>query len=63
MAIIGTFTRTENGFTGSLKTLTLNSKLQFVAETNKTKDSAPDYRIFFGSLDYAESGILRSIDR
>ena len=47
MAIIGTFTRTEAGtFTGSLKTLTLNSKLQFVAETNKTKDSAPDYRIF-----------------
>jgi uncharacterized protein (DUF736 family) len=51
MAIIGTFTRTENGFTGSLKTLTLNSKLQFVPETNKTKDSAPDYRIFFGSLE------------
>ena len=43
MAIIGTFTRTEDGkFTGSLKTLTLSSKLQFVPETNKSKDSAPD---------------------
>ena len=44
MAIIGTFTRTADGFSGSLKTLTLNSKLQFVPETNKSSDSAPDYR-------------------
>jgi uncharacterized protein (DUF736 family) len=52
MAIIGTFTRTEDGkISGSLKTLTLSSKLQFVPETNKTKDSAPDYRIFFGSTE------------
>jgi uncharacterized protein (DUF736 family) len=52
MAIIGTFTRTEDGkFTGSLKTLTLSSKLQFVLETNKNKDSAPDYRIFFGNIE------------
>jgi hypothetical protein len=44
MAIIGTFTRTADGFSGSLKTLTLNSKLQFVPETNKSSDGAPDYR-------------------
>jgi uncharacterized protein (DUF736 family) len=54
MAIIGTFTRTEDGkFTGSLKTLTLSSKLQFVPETNKSSDSAPDFRIFLGP---AEAG-------
>jgi uncharacterized protein (DUF736 family) len=52
MAIIGTFTRTEDfKFTGSLKTLTLSSKLQFVPETNKTKDSAPDYRIFLAGIE------------
>jgi len=51
MAIIGTFTRTADGFSGSLKTLTLNSKLQFLPETNKTSDSAPDYRIVLGSLE------------
>lgn len=51
MAIIGTFTRTEDGITGSLKTLTLTSKLQFVPETNKSKASAPDYRIFFEGLE------------
>jgi uncharacterized protein (DUF736 family) len=39
MAIIGTFTRTEDGkFTGSIKTLTLSSKLQFVPETNKNSN-------------------------
>ena len=51
MAIIGTFTRTADGFSGSLKTLTLNSKLQFLPETNKTSDSAPGYRIVLGSLE------------
>ena len=52
MAIIGSFTRGEDGkFTGSLKTLTLSSKLQLAPETNKSKDSAPDYRIFLGSIE------------
>ena len=51
MAIIGTFTRTADGFSGSLKTLTLSSKLQFLPETNKSSDSAPDYRIVLGSLE------------
>ena len=52
MAIIGIFTRTEDGkFTGGLRTLTLSSKLQLVPETNKSKDSAPDYRIFLGSIE------------
>ena len=52
MAIIGTFTRTANGnFSGSLKTLTLTAKLQFASETNKSKDSAPDYRVFLANLE------------
>ena len=50
MAIIGTFTRGADGFSGSLKTLTLSAKLQFAAETSKSKDSAPDYRIFLGTI-------------
>ena len=45
MAIIGIFTLGADGkLTGSLKTLTLAAKLQFVPETNKSKDSAPDFR-------------------
>ena len=52
MAIIGTFTRNADGkFSGSLKTLTLSAKLQFAPETSKSKDTAPDYRAFFGNLE------------
>jgi uncharacterized protein (DUF736 family) len=52
MAIIGTFIRTADGeLAGSLKTLTFGSKLQFVPETNKSSDSAPDFRIFPGSIE------------
>jgi uncharacterized protein (DUF736 family) len=52
MAIIGTFTRGADGkFSGSLKTLTLSAKLQLAPETNKSKDSAPDLRIFLATIE------------
>jgi uncharacterized protein (DUF736 family) len=52
MAIIGTFIRGADGkLSGSLKTLALGSKLQFVPETNKSSDNAPDFRIYLGSLE------------
>jgi len=52
MATIGTFTAADNGYTGSVKTLTLNVKAKFVA-TEKENDKAPDYRIIAGAIDYA----------
>ena len=48
MAIIGTFTAADHGYTGSGRTLTLNVKVKFVA-TEKDNDKVPDYRIFAGS--------------
>ena len=51
MATIGTFTAADNGYTGSVKTLTLNVKAKFVA-TEKENDKAPDYRIFAGSTEF-----------
>jgi uncharacterized protein (DUF736 family) len=51
MATIGTFTAADNGYTGSVKTLTLNVKAKFVA-TEKDNDRAPDYRIFAGSTEF-----------
>jgi uncharacterized protein (DUF736 family) len=54
MATIGTFTAADNGYTGSVKTLTLNVKAKFVA-TEKENDKAPDFHILAGSIDYAES--------
>jgi uncharacterized protein (DUF736 family) len=50
MATIGTFTKSENGFSGQVKTITLNVKAKF-APAEKDNDKAPDYRIFVGQTE------------
>ena len=47
MATIGTFTRSENGFSGQIKPVRLNVKAKF-APAERENDKAPDYRIFAG---------------
>lgn len=47
MATIGTFTKTGDGFSGTVSTLTLNVKVQ-VRPAEKASEKAPDYRIFSG---------------
>lgn len=44
MANIGTFTKQNDGFTGTVRTLTLNVKVKFVPN-GKGGENAPDYRI------------------
>lgn len=51
MATIGSFTKSDNGFTGSVRTLSVNAKARITAEADKDKSSAPDYRIFAGSVE------------
>ncbi len=51
MATIGTFTASDNGYNGLIKTLTLNIKVKFAA-SEKDNDKAPDYRVFAGATDY-----------
>ena len=50
MATIGTFTAADNGYGGSVKTLTLNFRAKFVP-TEKDNDKAPDYRIIAGAIE------------
>jgi uncharacterized protein (DUF736 family) len=50
MATIGTFVKSEDGYTGSVKTLSLNIKAKFVP-SEKTTDKAPDFRIFSGATE------------
>ena len=53
MATIGTFTASNNGFTGSVKTLTLNVKQATIRKiTDKDNDKAPDFRIFSGATEF-----------
>jgi uncharacterized protein (DUF736 family) len=53
MATIGTFTKNETGagYTGSVKTLTLNVKAKIVP-SEKENDKAPDFRIFAGQTEF-----------
>ena len=60
MATIGTFIKSDDGFAGAVKTLSLNVKAKFVP-AEKESDKAPDYRILAGTVDYAERGIMRSV--
>ena len=50
MATIGTFTKNENGagFTGAVKTLTLNVKAKFVPAEGDS-ERGPDFRIIAGT--------------
>ncbi|MFW5454143.1 DUF736 domain-containing protein [Thioalkalivibrio sulfidiphilus] len=45
MANIGTFTANDNGFTGTLRTLTLNVKVKLVPNDKGNSENAPDFRI------------------
>jgi uncharacterized protein (DUF736 family) len=50
MAIIGTFTKADNGFQGALATLTLKAKLS-ITPVEKTGEKAPDYRVYAGAVE------------
>ena len=50
MATIGTFTSTGNGFTGSIRTLTLNVKAKLTRVENPS-EKGPHFRIFAGTVE------------
>jgi len=50
MATIGTFTKSENGYTGSVRTFTVNAKAR-ITPVEKEKDNAPDFRVFAGTAE------------
>ena len=52
MATIGTFTAQGDGYTGSIKTLTLNVRNAQLRPNEKADDKAPDFRIFSGSTEF-----------
>ena len=50
MSNIGTFTRQEDGFNGTLRTLTFNVKVKIVPIA-KDNDKSPDYRVLAGTME------------
>jgi uncharacterized protein (DUF736 family) len=49
MATIGSFTKSDDSFVGSVHTLSVKAKARIQAVADKEKASAPDYRIFAGT--------------
>ena len=50
MATIGTFTKTNTGFTGSIQTVGLKAKVA-ITPIEKRGETAPDYRAFVGKVE------------
>ena len=48
MPVIGTFTAVRDGYAGTIRTLTLNARVDVVANDDKEGDKAPDFRILAG---------------
>ena len=51
MAIIGNFTKLENGYTGSIKTAAVSVKAK-ITPAVKENDKAPDFRVFTGQCQF-----------
>lgn len=51
MAIIGTFTKTRDGYVGTIRTLTGSAKTRFVPNENRDNENAPLYRLFAGKAE------------
>lgn len=59
MATIGTFTSTETGFTGSIRTLALNVKAR-IARIENPSDKGPHFRIYAGNVELGAAWQKRS---
>ncbi|MFN0024011.1 MAG: DUF736 domain-containing protein [Parvularculaceae bacterium] len=45
MALIGTFSKTAEGYAGTIRTMTINVKAAIVLHDKNSNDKAPDFRI------------------
>ena len=51
MATIGTFSKKDNSWTGTIRTMTINVKATFLPMKEKRSSDAPDYRVFAGGAE------------
>ena len=63
MATIGSFTPDKDGYTGTIRTMTINIRARFVANDAKTSDNAPDFRIFAGRAELGAAWKARTKDK
>ena len=51
MPVIGTFTHSQDGYTGSITTLALNAELAILPNAGKQGHNAPDFLIMAGAIE------------
>ncbi len=51
MAVIGMFSTIKDGYAGTIRTLTVSTKVRLVANDHKESEGAPDFRIFAGAAE------------
>lgn len=56
MPQIGQFTRTKSGYSGRVRTLTLDAALSLIPAEPSDAENAPDYRVHLGDEDGPEVG-------
>ncbi|AZO75533.1 DUF736 domain-containing protein [Mesorhizobium sp. M1D.F.Ca.ET.043.01.1.1] len=61
MATIGTFTSTETGFNGSIRTLALNVKAR-IARVENPSGKGPHFRIYAGNVELGAAWQKRSTE-
>ncbi|MBI1209737.1 MAG: DUF736 family protein [Azospirillum sp.] len=61
MAIIGTFTPAKDGgWTGAIRTLSLDAKVRLVPNDNRDNPHAPLFRVFVGNSRVGDAWLARS---
>jgi uncharacterized protein (DUF736 family) len=53
-ATIGSFTVTKDGYSGTIRTLTVNVKANIIENDRKSSDGAPDFRIYAGEAELGQ---------
>jgi uncharacterized protein (DUF736 family) len=48
MALIGTFSKTADGYSGTIRTMTINVKATIIANDKNGNDKAPDFKVLAG---------------
>jgi uncharacterized protein (DUF736 family) len=51
MPVIGTFSAVKDGYAGTIRTLTVNTKVRILANDRKETEGAPDFRIVAGAVE------------
>ena len=60
MSIIGTFSKTADGYVGVIRTMTINVKAKIVANDKKGNDKAPDFKIVAGGAELGAAWRVKS---